>query len=341
MEIVRDKNIYASAWRKAGLSFMQSWEWGEVKSPQWRPERLALQNIPCTIFVRKFPGMNRHFGYAPRALSAETANGALLREIADHAKNSLHLTHLVIEPNIETDQGAETMFKSAGYFASGKTIQPNQTNSIDLTMSENDIFMRMRESTRKKIRKAAKLGCTVEELHEKSPGAVERFYAQMKAIIDRTAYVMHGKEYFQKIWNLFGEARSARIFVAKKDGRDIGALFYLYDERGAYELYGGVAEKERGLMANYLLKWEGVRGAKRLGKRFYDQWGVAPMRNGEFNPHDPLYSISLFKDNFGGKYTEFMSQQTIVFDKAFYAAYRAGIGLQGAALHIKKLFRFR
>jgi len=322
MEItpITTKELYKKFWLENNLSFLQSWEWGEVKKFSWKPIRLAYGNIPFTIFLKKFPFINAHFGYMPRPFSKDTLSSALLKKINEYANKVLKISHLIIDPNLIKTKEIEEFSKN-GYINSGVTIQPNQTNIIDTSKSENDIWMAMSSNYRKKIRRAAKYGCSVIYLERDKKDAVERFFKFMKDIYKRTNYVMYGINYFQKIWAEFTKENNTRIYLVRYKDQDIGAILYLYDNIGAYELYGGICNSGRKIMANYILKWTAMRDAVKMKKKFYDQWGVSPKIGDNYDKKDKLYNISLFKDGFGGQYTEFMPQQTIIFNQSVHKLY--------------------
>jgi lipid II:glycine glycyltransferase (peptidoglycan interpeptide bridge formation enzyme) len=50
-------------------------------------------------------------------------------------------------------------------------------------------------------------------------------------------------------------------------------------------------------MPNYLLQWEAMKLAKKLGCAQYDMWG-APDR---FDENDPMWGVYRFKVGFGGE----------------------------------------
>lgn len=335
---ITDSETYEALWRASGFSPLQAWAWGEVKRPAWTPHRLAIGTTPFQLLVRR--ALFGPFGYAPRALSNSTANTTTLKALAAYARDTLHLTHLIIDPEA-WDSYARTNFEEAGFEDWGKTIQPNCTDIVSLRNTEDEIFMRFRESTRKKIRKAEKLGCAAETLATNDARAIDRFYPVMEDIVRHTAYITHDKEYFEKIWDAFAGSGMAHIVMLTKNNKDVGGLLYLDSARTAYELYGGVLDSAKHDMGNYFLKWQGMRAAKQRGREHYDQWGVARRTVQGFDPQDPLYAISLFKENFGGEHREFLYQQVAIFNWACHFAYRASITGGALLLQLKKLLKRR
>lgn len=314
---------------------MHSWEWGEVKRPNWSPLRLIIDNYPLTVFVRSFPLVKLKFGYIPRVIESRGFSLRHLRELENYLKERIGLSFVLFEPN-SNDKLVQEWLEKSKWKKAGHTIQPQNTNIISLEEGEEKVFSRMSGNYRKKIRRAVKHGCEVEVLSYGDDTAVERFYNIMEQIYHRTHYVMLGKEYFDKIWQEFGLIDKVKIIVIRFNGEDIGSILYLYDETTAYELYGGTGEAGRSIMANYLLKWEGIRLAIELGKTYYDQWGVAPKINGEYDSRHPLVNISKFKSGFGGEDKEFLPQYVKVNNPLIYQFYKYSLLFNGLTLKLKK-----
>ena len=179
--------------------------------------------------------------------------------------------------------------------------------------------MDLRASFRRNIKKSsARFNCRVEKF-ENGDEAVERFILVSEKINTRKKFIKHTPAYFRKAWNILSPKGMAKIFIVvhEADGEkeDVAAYFLAYTKNEAFELYGGVTDSGKPLRAGHLLKWECIKDAKASGLKLYDQWGVARFLGNDFDKNDELYYITEFKSSFGGKYKEFLQQQTIVFDK--------------------------
>ena len=342
MKLITDKKEYTNKWREHKLSILQSWEWGEAKRGTWEPIRITVANIPVSILTRKVPLTGKRFGYIPRVLNIYTLKKEHLEELKE-AGNELGLSHLIIDPN--TTKATQNYYQEVGFINSGTTIQPNQTNVVNLEKTEEELWMEMKGKYRRNYKKSARQGCKVEVfpsevdqplVGENSQEAVERFYKVMETIFARTSYVMFGLEYFEKVWKNLSKAGLAKIYIATKDGKDVGAYFVASDELVVYELYGGVTNAGRDVEAGYLLKWEAIKDAKLMGIKYYDHWGVAPMKDGEYEKGHELYHISKFKEGFGGEIINFASQQIAVYDQLSYRIYNIGKSVNDFLLKLKK-----
>jgi peptidoglycan pentaglycine glycine transferase (the first glycine) len=333
---ISERNSYQKAAQNYELNFMQSWEWGEIKKPNWQPIRVLVDDFPVTILTKKLFLIRQKFGYIPRALSSGKFTKDQFSLLLGYLEEQ-GLSHIILEPDTSNIEMENTL-RQEGWRVSGHTIQPQNTNIVSLVEGEEVVFARMSGNYRKKIRRAVKHGCEIEVLsYEKNSDAIERFYKIMDEIYHRTKFVMYGKEYFEKIWNTFGPLENAKILIVKYKGIDVGAIMYLYNKNVAYELYGGTGQSGRSIMANYLLKWEGIKLAIEIGKKSYDQWGVAPKVDGVYDSKHPLAKISQFKSGFGGEDVEYLPQFVKVFNPLAYRYYKLGLLANRLKLIIKKV----
>lgn len=334
---IENKDMYDKLVEANGFSFLQSWEWGEVKRGSWKAVRISIDEIPVSVFIRKIPILKKSFGYIPRGFN-ENLTESILIQLRAYCRAELNLSHLIIEPNIESSQKIEELFEKADFIKSGKTMQPNWTNVVDLRKDWEELFGNFKATYRRNIRKASKLGLECEIISDGEEG-LKRFYEVLKVIMARTKYVMHGYDYFKKIWEIMSKSGFAKIFIATKDGEDLGAIFMFYDSYGAYEMYGGVRDEGKKFRTGFYLREKTMQDSQEMGKKFYDQWGVAPFSDEGYEKEDELYGISLFKEGFGGENIEFLPQYTYVFDSLPYRFYRLGLMLNNLKIRLSKFGR--
>lgn len=358
MERIEDKKIYMNYFNAFDLDFLQSWQWGEIKKPQWVPVRIVHDEVPVSILLRKVPFCNKYFGYIPRGFNEQILNSEWLKDMLEFCNKKIKLSHLIIEPNLPQNEEYIQLFSNLLFRNTGKTIQPNQTNIIDLSKNENELWMDLRASFRRNIKKSgARFGCKVEK-HESGAEAIERFNKVSAQIHTRNKFVKHTSTYLSKAWEILSADNMAKIFIVTHDGeedrgksqgqekskKDVAAYFLAYTKKRAFELYGGVTDEGKPLRAGHLLKWECIKDAQMSGLKFYDQWGVAKFienkaqpEKSDFDKKDELYYISEFKSNFGGQYKEFMSQQTIIFNKTYFEIYSLMQNINKLKLKLIKL----
>ena len=340
VEIITDKKVYEELWKGKGLSLLQSWQWGEVKRGEWGVLRIAVSGVPVTIFTKKFPFLNKSFGYVARGFGENVLSKVLLQEMVEYCRVELKLSHLVFDPDL-IDASEESLFSEVGFKNSGKTIQPNQTNFIDLSKGEDELWMELRAAFRRNIKKAERFGCKVEVFNE-GIDPVGRFWNVMEKVLKKKKFGEYTYGYYKKAWDEFSKDGMGKIFVVSKVGQDLASYLLLYSGESAYELYGGVLDEGKEFRPGHLLKWKTILDAKQSGYKIYDQWGVAKMlsdgdeivgsgevsgesagneKESSYDKEDELYYISIFKEGFGGRYVQYIDQQTYVFDKALYALF--------------------
>lgn len=332
-----DRDNYIELAEKNKVNFLQSWEWGEVKKPKWKPVRISIDSFPIQILLRDLP-FGGSFGYLPRCFDEQSLTEKILNKLKVFCEDELGLTHLIIEPNIiQNKQNLKfnKIILNSGFKQSGRTIQPNYTNIIDLTSGYEEVFSNFKSTYRRNIRKAKKLSCT-HEVYDSGKEALDKFYKIMEKIMNRTKYVTHGKGYFEKVWRMLSEGKKARIYIVKRKKEDLGALLIAFDTKGAYELYGGINDAGRDNRAGFLLRDVTLQDSIFLEKEFYDQWGVAAFSVKGYSEHSELIGVSRFKEGFGGRNIKFFSQYVCVFRRFGYFAYRTGLFINKIKIKIKK-----
>lgn len=336
---VTDKNQYKEIFNSSEASFLQSYEWGEVKKPEWETIRISLNNKPLTILTRSIPLTNKKLAYIPRPSLDEVLLENELKEILEYLSTK-NISHLEIDPENQNTDSIQKQFQRSGFFETGKQYQLNNSNILGLTVGVENLWNTLSSSTRNKVRKPEKMGCKVEVFYE-GDEAVERFWEIMRSITENTTYVSHPKPYFQKVWKNMSEVSMAKIVIISLDGKDIGGYFLVRNKNKICELYGGLNKEGRNIRgAGYYLKWESIKSAQEDGIELYDQWGVSPKNSdGNYLKEDVLYHISLFKKEFGGEDIQYLPQQTYVFNKLSYRIFRLGKLLLSLSLKLKKLLR--
>lgn len=340
MEIYKEakEKQYKELWEKFELSLLQSWEWGEIKKPQWEPKRIIIKDYPVTILTKSTPLLHSKFGYISRGLNSSVLSREFLEELKSYGKQ-LHLSHLLIDPDIQDTKESQNIFSSQGFKTNGKTIQPNQTNIINLTKSQDELWSDLSSSIRRSVNKSQKLGCEVKS-YTNSQEAFETFYQILDTLETRNSFIRFPKSYYYNIWNTLSPLGMSKIFIITKENKPLASYMLCYTKTKAYELYGGVLEEGKDLKAGPLLKWSTIEDAKHMGLKLYDQWGVAPMiTDNQYDKKDELFYISIFKSRFGGNYYEFLPQQIYIFDKLGYSASRVLDKLNKTILKVRKALK--
>jgi len=103
----------------------------------------------------------------------------------------------------------------------------------------------------------------------------------------RDGFVIRHEEYYLNTWRRFIEADMAKILIAEVENQPVAALILFHFNGTARYMFGMSTENDRELMPNYLLQWEAMRLAKRLGCHTYDMWGAPEV----FDESDSLWGV--------------------------------------------------
>lgn len=103
------------------------------------------------------------------------------------------------------------------------------------------------------------------------------------------------------------------------DGRRVATIFHFTCGDRVVESYGGMTDEGAEARANYLLKWDAIRGFAAEGYRIYDMWGLATG------------GIRQFKEGFGGREVRYVGARDLPLRGAVDALVRIGIPTYGLA----------
>ena len=234
-----------------------------------------------------------------------------------------------------------------------KSYLPKWTIKVNLQNSEEDILAQMKRKGRYNIKVAKKAGVVVESyMGDKVSGKVlDEFYSVLSETGGRDKFGIHSKSYYEKMLSSLGG--KVRLYVARLDkegrsqneGKIIAGTIVVYDDNSsggeAVYYYGASSNDHRNVMAPYLLQWTAMQDAKKAGKAWYDFMGVARVQaeliprgdfqevTGEsidgfdakkvtFDPKDPLYGVTEFKQKFGGQIFEFEKPVDVIVSPFWY-----------------------
>ena len=242
-----------------------------------------------------------------------------MNELSEYYKNKVAFILFDPENNLDVESWNDS-FKEAlmsdGWMVGGITLQPNQTDIIEMNKTEEELFSKVRSKWRRNIRKAERQGVEIVEVEDLQ--GIEEFYKVISSVEKRGKFKAHSLEYYKKMWEELSKENIIKVYNAIYKDEVVATNLVLLNDTGAYEIYGGATKKGRDCEASYLLKWEIIKRLQVSGIRYYDQWGVAPKDEKDH----PLTGISYFKSGFGGKYVEFLPQYVKVFSRIGYRIYK-------------------
>jgi Acetyltransferase (GNAT) domain len=150
-------------------------------------------------------------------------------------------------------------------------------------------FARLRDSTRRQVSKAQRLGLVVE------PGTVDDLVALQRKTFERQEEAGDGpaEALVRRIAAAVADHDAGEILVARDDGGQVhSASLFVYDERTTWYLLGGSDTELRASGSASLLMWEGIRAAGVRGTAFDFEGSM-------------LRHVERFVRNFGGEPTAY------------------------------------
>jgi len=313
-----EEEKYINLSKEINIHPLQSFAWGGVKCPDWSVDRILInEKVPLSVFIKQIPFIGLKFGYIPRGIvfNDDRNVSEIVESLVSFVKEK-KLSHLLIDPAIDFEKcfkergvNIEEALKKYNFKVSGRQEQPIRTVVLDLSKSEDELLSDMRSKHRQYIRKSKRNGVIIETANDEN---IDDFIRIIDAIKKERGYLMHECGYYRKIWKNFRQEDGTHMFIARVEGEIVGAYMLLFSKDNTYEMFGGCNREGRNLLANYALKWESIKYSKRIGKKYYDQWGAELVHKG----------LVQFKEGFGGKIIEYPRQYVYVRNEAGFTTYK-------------------
>ncbi len=198
-----------------------------------------------------------------------------------------------------------------GFKKSPMHLAAEHTVMIDLTKSEEELLGEMRRQTRYEVRRAGKLGITVEKSNDKK--IFEEFQKVQAETARRQNFVPPTLETLLAEREAFGE----NIMIYKAVNAEKQPIAYGLIIRGGREgdyYEAASTELNRKLPGAYALLWQAMRDLKADGYARFNLWGIAPAGQ----PNHRYAGVTTFKTGFGGEVVEFVPAHDLVISKIKY-----------------------
>ncbi len=158
-----------------------------------------------------------------------------------------------------------------GFAPSGGHTQPEATRIIDLVLDDDALLAQMKPKGRYNIRLAQRHDIEVRD------GDVGAFHALLKRTGARDGFGIHPASHYQKFLDRVPGSFLLLAYHPRTSEHEpiAGLLGVTWGDTGIY-YYGASDERQRALMAPYVLQWEAMHRCKAAGATKYDLLGVAP-----------------------------------------------------------------
>jgi lipid II:glycine glycyltransferase (peptidoglycan interpeptide bridge formation enzyme) len=200
-------------------------------------------------------------------------------------KTNLRLNEsLMYASNIQIDKDADN------YFNKIKQIEQN-TVILNLSPSVEQLFdSKLNSQLRKKIRKAVKLGITVDKIKSEDFNVFLDLFAELKT---KAGLKQRNNNYYQQVMSEYEKQGKAVCLAAKYNNEYISAMILLANKFITIAWVGGrKIGIPNNLYQNELLIWEAIKWAKEFGSKYFDLSGLNETKL----PHLARIKLSFSKD---------------------------------------------
>lgn len=275
MTDIRQGNLWAA--------FMEELGWEAAKiTASGKNHFVYSRKIPLFGKILKAPRMS-----LPLPLSA-------IEDLA--ADNGAFFTK--VEPNASLPNSQVLgSLKTLGYQNDRWSLHPTKTIVLDLRQKDDELLSGMEKDTRYSIRASQRRGIRVVKSSN-----LERFLKLYRATAARQGFWIPEKD-LRTLWDIFSNEGHAFILIAVWNRTDIAGCLILHHEKTAYYYHAASLREYKEFFAPYLLIWESMLEAKRLGLRQLDLEGIYDHR---FPATNKWKGFSHFKRGFRGEEVELL-----------------------------------
>ena len=249
---------------------LQSWAWGDFqKTLDNKVFRLAGLDEAgvmqaAVLIVRLEMHFEYNYLYCPRGpVIGEMSPNELVDFFSEIKKIAAQEKSFMIKVDPAWLVQDHDRLLNLGYRKSEKEIQPKCSLVLDLNYAEDELMAQMKQKTRYNINLAKKHGVNIHISCELSD--IEPFWQLTKQTAGRDGFKSHPKEHYKKMFEVLCASGSMSSFSAEFGGHIIGSNLMAFYGNTAVYLHGASSDLYREVMAPYLLQWEGILAAKRLG----------------------------------------------------------------------------
>ncbi len=318
MEIkqIADKNVWEDFLKKCEeKTFLHSWNWGEFNMMMgdriWRLGVYDNELIGVALVI-KIKARRGDFLFVPHG-PVVSRSKALVLKILTNKLEVLAITekvsHIRIAPVWESGL---VIFKKFGFRNAPIHMHPELTWELDITLSEDELLMNMRKTTRYLIRKAIKEN--VEIVETNNVEEFDKLYQQTKA---RQHFTPFSLDYLKNEFKAFSGDNEILVLLGKYNNEIVSSGIFVFWQGIGFYHHGASSLKYPKIPVSYLLLWQAIKEAKKRECKKFNFWGVV---SNDAKNH-PWFGLSLFKKGFGGKNKEYIQTQDYIIDFKYWISF--------------------
>jgi len=292
--------------------FLQSWQWGDFQEDEGNKIfRLGIEKrdqlVAVATLVKKKIFARWFYFYCPRGpvIDYKIQDQEAIIEIEkfifceiEKISKKEKCIFVRFEPNMKLKMDHPSITRTLD-------IQPSKTVILDLIKTEDELLKEAHQKTRYNIRLAEKKGVLV-RLAEKSE--FKKFWELLELTGNRDDFRLHQEKHYQKMLEL----PMIKMYFSEYAGKVLAASIVAFFGDTATYVHGASSNKDRNLMAPYLLQWKVIQSTKQAGYKYYDFFGVDEQK---------WPGVTRFKKGFKSDVFEHVGTFDLIFDSLWYLWY--------------------
>ncbi len=234
----------------------------------------------------------------------------IFKKIAETGKKE-KCSFVRVRPQLNATEKNLNLLAKLGLKKSPMHLAAEHTVMVDLKCSEEEMLARMRRQTRYEVRRADKLGITVEK--NNSEELFKEFHKVQVETAKRQGFIPPNLKTLLAEKEAFGG--QIWIYVARNtEKKPIAYGLIIGNGREADYYEAASTDLNRKLPGAYALLWQAMRDLKTLGYERFNLWGIAPAGQ----PNHRYAGVTTFKTGFGGEVIEYVPAHDLVLSKLGY-----------------------
>ena len=228
--------------------------------------------------------------YGPAFISDTALKSALTSLVTEGKKHDATFVRIEPTQQISREIIDEFHVKPVTY----QHLQPQHTQVISLSQSEDELLADMAQNTRNIVRNYHKKGLTIHTSH--SPSDLPILLTLLRRVAKRTGLHTHSETYFQTQAETLLASKNAVLYYISRENEPIAAALFYDTPETRYYAHAAASDDYRKLQPGTALLGQAILDAKREGKQSFDLFGIAPPDQ----PNHPWAGFTRFKQSFGG-----------------------------------------
>ena len=279
----------------ASTHYLQSDEWASLRAANgWQILKLDVPTGVVHAYRKASPlgGVVYVPGYLP-------ASKEDLDTLAAQVQGNISCKLEACEP---LDPAKMAFFREAGWKLA-RHVQYDYTVRLDLTLSEEDLWMSFKPRARQEVNYAKRDGVKVSE-SDYSDKDFDTMHSLLLDTSQRKSFGIRERQAVMNYWRTFHQAGRMKVFFARHEDKIIAGGVFITDGQNTiwYKDAGSLPAYSK-LFGPRLLLWEAALNFKKDSYKTFDLGGIPAPDHFE---NSPMKGIYIFKTAFAREVTQMM-----------------------------------